>query len=98
MGSPSLSVARLAVDVLIWSIASNYRVKCLGAIMTLVAFAVPITALGNYQFSGKHHAATSGASSARLRLNLGRVRGGGLRGQRTAKIVLIPPPISSVKS
>lgn len=74
MWSPSLAVARLAVDILVRTITGDDRVQRLGAIVALVALAMPISALRNHQLSGKDRSTAPGTTCARLRLDTRRVR------------------------
>lgn len=78
MGSPSLAVAGLAVDVLVRPVAGNYRVEGLGAVVTLEALPVPLATLGQHLLGGEHHAAAARTTLARGRLDAGRVHDGGL--------------------
>lgn len=73
MWTPTLSVARLTVDVVVWTITSDDRVQCLRAIVALVAIPMPVPTLRNHQFSGKNHATATRTTRTRFRLNLGRM-------------------------
>lgn len=54
MGSPLLSVASLAVDIAIGTITSDYGVKSLSAVATLVALAMPFAPLGQHLLSSEN--------------------------------------------
>lgn len=71
--SPSLAVARLAVDILIRPITGDNRVQCLCAVIALVTLAMPITSLRKHELSGKYHTAAPRTAATWLRLNLGRI-------------------------
>lgn len=70
MRAPTLSIARLTVDILIRSIAGDNRIQCLCAVVALVTLSMPITSLGDDQLCGKDHATASRAARSRLSLNL----------------------------
>ena len=73
MRTPVLSVARLAVDVVVGTVTRNDRVQNFRAVMTLVALAMPIATLGDHQLSSKDHTPATRTSSAWFRLDLGRI-------------------------
>lgn len=55
MWSPVLAVAGLAVDIIIRTIASDDRVQRLGAVMALVALAMPFTTLREDHFGSEDY-------------------------------------------
>lgn len=73
MRTPVLAVARLAVHILVGTVARIDRVQRLRAVVTLEALAMPLATLAQYLLGGKHDAATAGTALTGRRLNLGRV-------------------------
>lgn len=79
MRSPVLAVAGLAVDVVIRTVASDDRVQCLGAVMALVALAMPLTTLGQDHFSSEDYAAAAWTTVSGCSLDGRRIGGRWLR-------------------
>lgn len=81
--TPILAVARFAVDILVGTIAGDYRVQRLGAIVTLEAFAMPFATLGQHLLGGKDDAAATRTTLTGRCLNLGRIDDARLRSEVT---------------
>lgn len=77
MRPPFLPVAGLAVDVPVRAVAGDDRVQGLGAVVTLVALSVPLTAPGEHLLGGEDDAAAARAALARWSLDRGGVDHGG---------------------
>lgn len=78
MRTPVLAIARFAVHILVWSVASVDRVQRLCAIVALEALAMPFAALAQYLLCSEHNSATTRAALTGWRLNLGRIDDTGL--------------------
>lgn len=79
MGAPLLSVARLAVNVLVGSVACDDRVKRLGAIAALEALPVPLATLSKNLLSRENDSSATGAAFSRWRLDRRRIDHGRTR-------------------
>lgn len=73
MRSPLLAVTSFTVNVLVGTVACVDRVKCLGAVFALEAFAMPFASLGEHQLRHKYCASAARASLTRCRHDRGRV-------------------------
>lgn len=62
--SPFLSVAGLAVDVAIGTVAGDNRVEGLGAVAAFKALAMPFATFGQDLFCGEHNTAATRATFA----------------------------------
>lgn len=79
MRSPILAVARLAVDVVIGSVASDDRVQRLGAVMALVALAMPFPTLGQDHFGSEDYTTAAWTTLSGRSLDGRRISGKWLR-------------------
>lgn len=81
--TPVLAVARLAVDILVGTVACDDRVQRLGTVVTLEALAMPFATLGQDLLGSKDDATATRAALTGRRLDLSRIDDAGLRGEVT---------------
>lgn len=89
--SPLFPVTGLAVNIPIRTVAGDDRIQGFGAVMTFVAFPVPLAALGEHLLGGENDAAAAGTTLARRSLDYCGVDYGGARSRIAAsqKIICI---------
>lgn len=89
MWSPILAVAGLAVHVVIRTVASDDRVQRLGAVMALVALAMPFTTLGQDHFGSEDYTTAAWATVSGQSLDGRRIGGRWLRCEFTIHVAAV---------
>jgi len=82
--SPLLPVTGLAVNIPVRAVAGDDRVQGLGTVAALVAFPMPLAALGEHLLGGEDDATAAGTALAGWGLDYRSVDYGGTRSRITA--------------